>query len=89
MNIIYVLKDNSPEIRKQIEDAGIHVCVCAEFKNACWLDYLTNLNNVHGVGYWGEGELERFVSGSKNVIWCNSVEEFIANIKKSKNNDKI
>jgi len=95
VNIIYVLKDNSPEIRKQIEDAGIHVCICAEFKDACWLDYLTNLNNVHGVGYWGEGtnsqkeELERFVSESKNLIWCNSVEEFITDIKKSKNNDAI
>lgn len=84
----FVLKENTEEIRKRIKDAGIHVCVCATFIDACWLDFHTAVaNGVHGVGYWGEGtnsqeeELARFVAEVKNPVWCSNVEEFIENIK--------
>lgn len=90
----FVLKDNSEEIRKTIEDAGIRVCICASFENACWLDYHTSIaNGVHGVGYYGgetdtnsqEEVLARFVSECKDMVVCKDVDEFIANIKEYEN----
>ena len=91
-NKCFVLRKNNKAIRKKIENAGIHVCVCASFKNACWLDYHTMVaNSVHGVGYYGgdsgtnsqEEELARFVAEAKNLIYCANVDEFISLIKDS------
>ena len=88
--MVIVLKDNSKQIRDKIESAGIHVCVCAKFRDACWLDYHPCiLKEVHGVGYWGEEarthsqqeELDRFVATVRDPIWCNNVYEFIDKIK--------
>lgn len=42
------LRDNSPEIRKKIEDAGIECCLCCEFEDSFWLSYSIP-NTVHGV----------------------------------------
>ena len=86
----FVLKQNSAEIRKKIEDEGIPVCICASFEESCWLDFSTRVNNgVHGVGYWGEDvdthsqeeALARFTIEASNLVVCDSVEEFIKNIK--------
>lgn len=92
-NVTYILKDNSEEIRTQIEKAGISVCPCTKFFNACWLDYATSVaNGVHGIGSIGEEiglhsqeeVLNFFVSQCKNPYYCKDVDEFIAKIQESK-----
>lgn len=84
-----LLKENSSKIRNKIKNAGIHVCVCASFTNACWLDYHTSIaNGVHGVGYWNddrgihsqEEELARFLREANNIVVCQDVDEFIERI---------
>lgn len=89
-----VLKDNSPEIREKIRQAGIHVCPCTEFKNAVWLDVMNILYGVHGVGYSDETvgnltveqELARFQAEVKDIVYCKDVDEFIDKIKNYENN---
>ena len=85
----FILKQNSREIRKQLEDAGIHVCICASFPDNCWLDYSTEVaNGVHGVGCYGEEvgtkskeeELKRFTSEVKDPVWFYSLDCFIERI---------
>lgn len=89
----YVLKENNETIRQKIKDAGIYVCHCASFVDACWLDYSTRVNNgVHGVGYYGEEngthsqeeELARFITECEHLIYCKDVDEFITKIKEFK-----
>ena len=87
-----ILKDNSPEIRRKIREAGISVCICAEFADSCWLDYHTNLGapyDVHGVGYYSEDvgfksqkdALDFFLFECKDPYFCKDVDEFIQKIK--------
>lgn len=88
-----VLKDNSPEIREKIRQAGIDVCSCAEDKDSVWLDFM-NINGVHGVGYSDETdgnltveqELARFQAEVKDIVYCKDVDEFIDKIKNYENN---
>ena len=86
-NKCFILKDNSEEIRKKILDAGIVVCLCAEFTDSDWLEYHTSVaNGVHGNGYPYEGMTKEetralFLHEVKNPIWCKDVEEFIRLIK--------
>ena len=88
------MKENSQEIRKRIKGAGISVCVCAEFADACWLDFHPNLVNdfkvrdVHGLGYPCEGEtqeqeLARFLYEAKDPYFCKDVDEFIKMVKEN------
>ena len=88
----YYLRDNSEGIRQKIESAGISVCVCASFKDACWLDYSTAVGNgVHGVGYYGgdtftnsqQEALDMFLSEATDLVECKDVDDFIAKIKNS------
>lgn len=88
-----VLKDNSPEIREKIRQAGIDVCSCAEHKDSVWLDFM-NINGVHGVGYSDETDgnltveqaLARFQVDVKDIVYCKDVNEFITKIKNYENN---
>ena len=72
----FILKENSEEIRKKITDAGIHVCHCASFVDADWLDYHTLVaNGVHGSGYPYEGMTKEetrtlFLHEVKNPVFC-------------------
>ena len=90
----FILKENSEEIRKKITDAGISVCLCAEFTDAEWLEYYTSIaNGVHGNGYPYEGMTKEepralFLHEVKNPVWCKDVDEFI-NIIKEFENGKI
>lgn len=98
MGICIVLKQNSPEIRKRIEDAGISVCHCAGFNNDSWLVYHVDLGawfDVHGSGYGDEimsAEEERalFLHETKHedIVWCNDVDEFIKAILQHKTTNK-
>lgn len=84
----FILKENSEEIRKKITDAGITVCACASFVDADWLDYSTAVGNgVHGNGYPFEGMTKEetralFLHEVKNPFWCDTVDDFINEIKK-------
>lgn len=54
MSKIVFIKENSPEVRKKLEDAGYSICACAEFEDSIWLDLHPDGNfpiGVHGVGY--------------------------------------
>ena len=98
---VFVLTENSEEIRKKIKAAGIQVCRCASFEGACWLDYQTNITDmVHGVGFTDEvgafcgldtqeKALEAFVSDCMNMVVCKDVDEFINYIKEFENGNKI
>ena len=87
-----LLKQNSPEIRQAIRDAGISVCICAGFVDACWLDYHVGLGahfDVHGLGYGdetmsGEEAIAMFLYETDEIVECESVEDFITKIKESK-----
>ena len=53
------IKQNSPEIRKKLQDAGYSICNCALFVSSIWLDYHPDSNfckEIHGVGYTDETE---------------------------------
>lgn len=81
----FILKDNSEEIREKIKAAGIHVCGCAWFKDACWLWYSTELlRSVHGIKAKNqEEELKWFLNNVPNLVICADVDDFIAHIKQS------
>ena len=96
MNKVIVLKQNSPEIRQKIKDAGISVCICCEFKKSVWLDCYPEGKttfDVHGIGFsdddWPVEHALAFVEHdwmqhNTEVIECSSVEEFITKIKESR-----
>lgn len=96
--VALVLKQNTPEIREKIKQAGIEVCECAEFKDSVWLNYTgVTPNKIHGVGYFDEevgtksvqDELDRFVAEKKGQIWeFFNVDAFIEMIKKNINSEK-
>lgn len=93
-----VLKQNSPEIRKKIEDAGISLCVCASFDENSWLDYHVGLGayfDVHGLGYDSEEmsaeehkSLFLYETKPEDIVWCNNVDEFIKAILQHKTTNK-
>ena len=85
-----ILKENNAEIRKKIADAGIDVCLCAGFKDSCWLDFHPDVTeSVHGVGYYDketctksqEEALALFVAECEDPVYCKDVDEFIECIK--------
>lgn len=90
MSKTFVLKENNEVIRQAILRAGIKVCICARFNNACWLDYNVGItDSVHGIGYATEDSedqatvLDFFVSENPNAVYCSDVDEFIAKIKEA------
>lgn len=60
--MVVFIKQNSPEIRKKLQDAGYSICNCASFVGSIWLDYhpgcsgLDFYKEIHGVGYTDEVE---------------------------------
>ena len=62
------LRTNSPEIRKQITNAGITVCICASFPQSEWLTYseANPVYHVHGVYPADDDEPEKFYFGDKS-----------------------
>lgn len=88
-----ILKENSKAIREKIAEAGIKVCQCASFVDSCWLDYHPGITDeVHGVGYFGgdvgttsqEDACARFLAESRDPVFCDGVDEFIAKIMENK-----
>lgn len=93
-----VLKQNSLEIRKKIEDAGISLCPCASFDENSWLDYHVGLGayfDVHGLGYDSEEmsaeeykSLFLYETKPEDIVWCDNVDEFIDTILQYKPTNK-
>lgn len=95
-NKVILLKQNSPEIRRKIKEAGISVCICTEFKDTIWLDYNVDMNatyEVHGLGYHEDNETRQGIISLTEYEWkkygtevieCKDVEEFITKIKENK-----
>jgi hypothetical protein len=92
MGNVLVLKQNSPEIRGCIENAGITVCACASFEGARWLNfhpYLEMYREVHGIGYGdetmdGDTDIAMFLHDHPDAYYCKDVDEFINKIKEYK-----
>ena len=93
---VILLRQNSQEIRDAIKASGIDVCVCAYFADSVWLNYYPTVGSVHGIGYPYEGMTNEqtlsFIEyewGQYNtkVIECKDVQEFINEIKKSRDNE--
>lgn len=90
----FILDCNSDEIRHKIAKAGIHVCQCATFEGADWLEYPTSVaNGVHGNGYAFEGMTREetralFLYETKNPVWCSDVDKFIRLIKEFEDGKK-
>jgi hypothetical protein len=93
---VILLRQNSQEIRDAIKASGIDVCICANFVDSIWLDYCTTIGSVHGIGYpyedmtseqtlaFIEYEWKQY---NTKVIECKDVQEFINEIKKSRDNE--
>lgn len=56
MKVVFI-KENSPEVRKKLEDVGFSICICATCKDSIWLTYYPDSMypfDIHGVGYIDE-----------------------------------
>lgn len=59
MSKIVFIRENSPEIRKRLKEAGFSICICAGFEDSVWLDYHPENNHIfdiHGTGYTDKGD---------------------------------
>ena len=60
MSKIVFIKQNSPEIREKLKEAGYTICVCASFVDSIWLDYHPDTDglykDIHGIGYADEDD---------------------------------
>ena len=86
-----LIKKNTPELRKKLEDAGLSVCICTTFEDAdwlsCWGPHMSY--DVHGVypddinDLSKEAYQEDFIK-EINPIICESEDEFINMCKQFK-----
>ena len=66
--MIVFIKENSPETRNKLKDAGFSICKCAEFKDSVWLHYNPNvLYNIHGEGYCDPGDWDEKYSPLERI----------------------
>ena len=76
-----LIKKNTPELRKKLEDAGLSVCICTTFEDAdwlsCWGSHMSY--DVHGVYPDDIDDLKE-----TNPIICESDDEFINMCKQIK-----
>lgn len=86
-----LIKKNTPELRKKLEDAGLSVCICATFEDAdwlsCWGPHMSY--DVHGVYPDDINDLSKEVYQEMylketNSIICESDDEFINMCKQIK-----
>lgn len=61
-NRVVFIKENSPEVRKKLEDVGYSVCICASFEDSIWLNYYPNGKfpyDIHGTGFTDETDSKK------------------------------
>ena len=91
-----VLSKNSKEIRNILTNYGFDLCICCNFKDACWLTWSEISQKIHGLGYWDETvespqhpmTQEKmlkwyFDEVSEPVLVFNNVEEFVKEVLKT------
>lgn len=84
-----IIKNNTPELKQRLEQAGISVCICSSFKEADWLCcWESNMAyDVYGVYPDGIDDLskdqEDFIKEITLII-CESGDEFINMCKQFK-----
>ena len=79
--MVVFIKQNSPEIRKKLEDAGYSLCQCASFVDSIWLDYHPDCKDmykdIHGVGYTDEVEGLLYLTPQERIdTWLESLDYF-------------
>ena len=86
-----LIKKNTPELRKKLEDAGLSVCICTTFEDADWLSCsdLEMSYDVHGVYPDDVDDLSKEAYQEEylkeiNPIICESDDEFINMCKQFK-----
>ena len=60
MSKVVFIKQNSPEVRQKLKDAGFSLCVYTRFKDAIWLTYLPNSDlpfDIHEEGFANDDDL--------------------------------
>ena len=90
MSKVVFIKQNSPEIRRKLEDAGYSICLCAEFEDAVWLCLYPNEDipfpfDIHGVGptndcLEGLPPIERIQKWLEQDDWFPKDREFYDNV---------
>ena len=70
MSKIVFIKENSPEVRKKLEESGYSVCICASFKDSIWLSYHPEGEfpfAIHGEGYCDDEDLDKVYSPLERI----------------------
>lgn len=49
-----VIRKNTPELQKKLEEMGYDICPCVNFKNAVWLTNYLERGEIHSIGYSDE-----------------------------------
>ena len=89
-NKVVFIKENSPEVRTKLKEAGFSICICASFKDSIWLDYRPNEKypfDIHGFGYCDPGEFVEKLSPIERIkYWLNREDTFLNEEKEFFNN---
>lgn len=89
-----LIKKNTPELRKKLEDAGLSVCICTTFEDAdwlsCWGSHMSY--DVHGVYPDDVDDLSkkpiwRCISRKRIRLYVNRMMSLLTCVNKLKEND--
>lgn len=89
-----LIKKNTPELRKKLEDAGLSVCICTTFEDAdwlsCWGSHMSY--DIHGV-YPDDVDdclkkpIWRCISRKRIRLYVNRMMSLLTCVNKLKGND--
>ena len=98
MSKVVFIRQNSPEVREKLREAGFNLCICTEFSDSVWLDYHPDGEklqyDIHGLGYTDDSlkELQPLERIKRWLTWdgwfCeereffDTVEEFLKHYRK-------
>lgn len=71
-----LIKKNTPELRKKLEDAGLSVCICTTFEDAdwlsCWGSHMSYDDDVDDLSK--EAYLEMYLKETNPIICANRLD---------------
>ena len=83
-----LIKKNTPELRKKLEDAGLSVCICTTFEDAdwlsCWGSHMSYDVYPDDVDDLSKESYQEMYLKETNPIICESEDEFINMCKQIK-----
>lgn len=83
-----LIKKNTPELRKKLEDAGLSVCICTTFEDAdwlsCWGSHMSYDVYPDGIDDLSKEAYQEDFIKEINPIICESGDEFINMCKQFK-----